>query len=61
MTLITGLFWLALTVVLYAASRGFHRRFPSPWLSPLIVVPAILIITLLLLRVPYAVYNSKSH
>lgn len=61
MTLVTGLFWLALTVVLYATSRGFHRRFPSPWLSPLIVVPAILIIALLLLRVPYAVYNSESH
>jgi predicted murein hydrolase (TIGR00659 family) len=61
MTLLIGLFWLALTVVLYAVGRGFHRRFPNPWLSPLIVVPAILIIALLLLRVPYAVYNSQSH
>lgn len=61
MILLTGLFWLALTVVLYAAMRGVHKHFPSPWLSPLIIVPAILIVILLLARVPYAVYNSQSH
>lgn len=61
MTLLTGLFWLALTVLLYVAMRGIHHRFPRAWLSPLIVVPAVLIAILLLAHVPYAAYNAQSH
>ncbi|MDO6387991.1 MULTISPECIES: LrgB family protein [unclassified Uliginosibacterium] len=61
MTLLHGLFWLALTVLLYTAARGLHRRIAHPLLSPLIVVPAILIAILLLARVPYAAYNAQSH
>jgi predicted murein hydrolase (TIGR00659 family) len=61
MMLLNGLFWLALTVFLYACMRGLHQRFPRPWLSPLIVVPVILIVILLLARVPYATYNAQSH
>jgi predicted murein hydrolase (TIGR00659 family) len=61
MTMLSGLFWLALTVLLYAAMRGIHRRFPRAWLSPLIVVPAVLIAVLLLAHVPYAAYNAQSH
>lgn len=61
MTLLSGLFWLALTVLLYAALRHLHGRFPRVWLSPIIAVPAILIAILLLARVPYAAYNAQSH
>lgn len=61
MNMLGGLFWLALTVLLYAGMRGLHRRYPKPWLSPLIVVPAILIAILLLAQVPYAAYNAQSH
>ncbi|MBS1209469.1 MAG: lrgB [Proteobacteria bacterium] len=61
MNILSGLFWLALTVLLYAGMRGLHQRFPRPWLSPLIVVPAILMAVLLLARVPYAAYNAQSH
>lgn len=61
MTLLAGLFWLALTVLLYTAIRRLHQRFPRPWLSPIIVVPAILMAILLLARVPYAAYNAQSH
>lgn len=61
MSFLNGLFWLALTVLLYAGIRGLHKRFPRPWLSPLIAVPAILISILLLARVPYAAYNAQSH
>ena len=61
MSMLAGFFWLALTVVLYAAVRGLHQRYPRPWLSPLIVVPAVLISILLLGRIPYAAYNAQSH
>jgi putative effector of murein hydrolase len=61
MTLLSGLFWLALTVLLYAALRGLHRHHPHTLLSPIIAVPAILIAILLLARVPYAAYNAQSH
>ncbi|MDQ7989748.1 MAG: LrgB family protein [Candidatus Dactylopiibacterium sp.] len=56
-----GLFWLALTLVLYVASRRLHGRFPHTLLSPIIAVPAVLITILLLARVPYAAYNAQSH
>lgn len=56
-----GLFWLAITVLLYAAMRHVHSRRPHMLLSPMIVVPVVLIITLLLARVPYADYASQSH
>jgi predicted murein hydrolase (TIGR00659 family) len=59
--LLIGLFWLVLTVLLYVAMRRVHQRRPHFLLSPMIVVPAILIATLLLLRVPYASYASQSH
>lgn len=61
MSLLIGFFWLALTVLLYAAMRRVHARRPRFWLSPMIVVPCILIATLLLARVPYASYSSQSH
>lgn len=61
MTLLSGLFWLALTVLLYSIIRGLHRRYTHTLLSPIIAVPAILIAILLLARVPYAVYNAQSH
>ncbi|WP_018606229.1 LrgB family protein [Uliginosibacterium gangwonense] len=60
-TLLVGLFWLALTVLLYAAMRHVHGQRPHILLSPMIVVPIVLIITLLVARVPYASYASQSH
>lgn len=61
LNLLVGMFWLILTVVLYAAVRHLHHHRPRLWLSPMIVVPIILIITLLIARVPYASYASQSH
>lgn len=60
-TLPQGLFWLALTIVLYVASRALHRRLPHTLLSPIIAVPAVLIAILLLAHIPYAAYNAQSH
>ena len=61
MSLLIGLFWLALTILLYAAMRHVHAKRPRFWLSPVIVVPAVLITCLLLARVPYSAYSSQSH
>lgn len=61
MIYLSGFFWLALTVVLYAAMRRIHGRYPSVLLTPMIVVPLIIIAVLLVARIPYAVYASQSH
>ncbi len=55
--------WLCfvLTIVLYAASRRLHRRYPRAWLSPVILVPVVLISGLLLAHISYAQYAVLSH
>ncbi|HZZ83718.1 MAG TPA: LrgB family protein [Anaeromyxobacteraceae bacterium] len=44
------------TLALYAAARALHARARSVLLSPLLVVPALLVAALLALHVPYARY-----
>ena len=61
MSYLSGFFWLALTVVLYAAMRRIHGRYPRVWFTPMIVVPMIIIAVLLMARVPYTAYASQSH
>lgn len=48
--------WIAVTAALYAAARALHRRFPRPWLTPLLVVPGALAAVLVAARVPYPGY-----
>ncbi len=45
-----------LTVVLYFASKWLYARFPKPWLTPLLTVPAVLAAIVLALHIPYPVY-----
>lgn len=45
-----------LTVALYFASKALYARFRSPWLTPLVAVPAVLAAAVLLLHIPYPVY-----
>ncbi|HEV3431843.1 MAG TPA: LrgB family protein [Paraburkholderia sp.] len=45
-----------LTVALYFASKSLYARFRSPWLTPLVAVPAVLAALVLLLHIPYPVY-----
>ena len=52
---------LAATIGLYAAVRRLHQRFPRAWLSPLIVVPLVLMLGLWLAHIPYALYASRAH
>ena len=45
-----------LTVALYFASKKLYARFRSPWLTPLVAVPAVLAAIVLVLHIPYPVY-----
>lgn len=45
-----------LTVALYFASKELYARFKSPWLTPLLAVPAVLAAIVVIARIPYAVY-----
>ncbi|MFM0034105.1 LrgB family protein [Paraburkholderia strydomiana] len=45
-----------LTVALYFASKALYARFRSPWLTPLLAVPAVLAAIVVLAHIPYAVY-----
>jgi len=45
-----------LTVALYFASKKLYARFRSPWLTPLVAVPAVLAVVVLALHIPYPVY-----
>ncbi|WP_213298772.1 LrgB family protein [Paraburkholderia sacchari] len=45
-----------LTVVLYFASKALYARFRTPWLTPVVAVPAVLAAIVLLLHIPYPVY-----
>jgi predicted murein hydrolase (TIGR00659 family) len=47
---------LVLTVVLYFVSKALYARFKSPWLTPLLAVPAVLAAIVVIARIPYAVY-----
>ncbi|MBB6671379.1 LrgB family protein [Cohnella nanjingensis] len=54
----TALFWLAVTVAIYAASKLLYRRWPKVYLTPLVVTPAILIAALAYAGVPYGSYDA---
>jgi len=45
-----------LTVALYFASKRLYARYRSPWLAPLVAVPAVLAAVVLALHIPYPVY-----
>lgn len=45
-----------LTVALYFASKRLYARYRSPWLTPLVAVPAVLAAIVLVLHIPYPVY-----
>ena len=49
-----------LTVALYFASKRLYARFRSPWLTPLLAVPAVLAAFVLVARIPYPVYFADT-
>ncbi|MNO74571.1 Inner membrane protein YohK [compost metagenome] len=55
------LFWLAMTLVAYLGSRWLYRRTGRYVLSPLILVPAVLLAIAVPLHTAYAEYSSNTH
>lgn len=49
-----------LTIALYAAGKRLYARFNRPWLTPLVVVPALLAAVVLVARIPYPVYFADT-
>ena len=50
----------ALTIVLYAAGKRLYARFSRPWLTPLVVVPALLAALVVVAHIPYTVYFADT-
>ncbi|PMX03549.1 hypothetical protein C1X59_04005 [Pseudomonas sp. FW215-R2] len=55
------MFWLALTLLAYLFSRWLYRRTGRYVLSPLILVPALLLALAVPLHTAYAEYSSNTH
>lgn len=55
------LFWLALTLAAYGLSRWLYRRTGRYLLSPLILVPALLLAVAVPLNTAYAEYSRDTH
>jgi putative effector of murein hydrolase len=51
---------LVLTIVLYGVSKRLYKRYPKAWLTPLVVVPAVLAVLMLAGRIPYPVYFADT-
>ncbi|MEO3726843.1 LrgB family protein [Pseudomonas syringae] len=55
------MFWLAFTLLAYLFSRWLYRRTGRDVLSPLILVPALLLALAVPLHTAYAEYSSNTH
>ena len=55
------LFWLALTLLAYLGSRWLYRRSKRYLLSPLILVPVLLLAVAVPLHTAYAEYARNTH
>ena len=55
------LFWLALTLLAYLGSRWLYRRTGRYLLSPLILVPVLLLAVAVPLNTAYAEYSRDTH
>lgn len=51
-------FSFGITILLYIAARHCYQKSPRIYLSPLIIVPVLLISLLLLAHIPYDTYNN---
>ncbi len=56
--MMTGLFWLVLTLLIYSLSKRLYQARPRVYLSPLLVTPIVLIAGLMWTNIPYESYNS---
>jgi predicted murein hydrolase (TIGR00659 family) len=55
-TAVQAVFWSALTIGIYFATKHLYRRWPRWWLMPLLATPALLVAAALLLHTGYGAY-----
>lgn len=55
-----ALFCLLWTLALYYLFKRLYRRWPRPWFTPALAVPALTVAMVLLARIPYAVYQQDT-
>ncbi|NMG35225.1 LrgB family protein [Azoarcus sp. TTM-91] len=53
---LAALFWLAVTLLGYVATRALHRRYRRFWLSPILLVPVLLFLLAIPSNTSYAEY-----
>ncbi len=56
-----ALLCLLITLGIYALAKRLHLWRPAIWTMPALMVPTILVLLLVWLRIPFAVYNQYSH
>lgn len=49
------------TVLIYAGSKRFYRRFPRVLFTPIVLTPVAVILILVMAQVPYETYHSSTH
>ena len=49
-----------LTIAFYAVGKRLYARFKRPWLTPLVIVPAMLAVLVVGMRIPYSVYFADT-
>lgn len=54
-------FWSAATILLYYVAKRIYRRWPKPFLSPLLLAPLLLIAIALVMKTGYAEYIHATH
>lgn len=56
MTFILSVLFIGLTLIIYELAKGIYRRFPSPFLLPILTGTILMILILLLFQVDYDIY-----
>ncbi|GAK40121.1 LrgB family protein [Paenibacillus urinalis] len=54
----TALLCLLFTIAIYLLAKKMYKQFPKVYLSPLLIVPAVIVVVLLLTGTPYETYNE---
>ncbi|GAE25786.1 LrgA-associated membrane protein LrgB [Halalkalibacter wakoensis JCM 9140] len=56
MNVFVGLMFILLTIAVYIASKALYRRFPFPYMLPLLISTIVMIVFLITFQIPYETY-----
>ncbi|MFI8710083.1 LrgB family protein [Bacillus sp. NPDC077411] len=59
MSIVIGICWIILTVLLYQFSKKIYEWFPTPFTIPMLVTTALMIILLVVCDIPYQQYMQS--